>query len=172
MLQMGEYSARQQLNLAKVEGDVAKNQEVSAKLQELQTEKRKLENMSTKLMFGIQNTKIETLTPEQAQAVLDIQSSLGVTPRGTIKADVRTVKLFKETAQTRLGIIFHQNTPEELIQNSDITPRAHGGAKEVNELPANQIVLPVIKVIDPAGVAAGKDVGLHVGDQVVMVNGE
>ena len=170
MLQMGEYSARQQLNLAKVEGDVAKNQEVSAKLQELQTEKRKLENMSTKLMFGIQNAKIDTLTPEQAQAVLDIQSSLGVTPRGTIKADVRTVVLKKDTASTRLGIIFHQNTPEELIQDADTTPRAHGGRKELNELPANQIVLPVIKVIDPAGVASKVD--LNVGDQVLTVNGE
>ena len=47
---MGEYSARQQLNLAKVEGDVAKNQEVSAKLQELLETKNKellLEKAST-----------------------------------------------------------------------------------------------------------------------------
>ena len=47
--------------------------------------------------------------------VAEIQKSLGVTPRGSIKAEgVRQVRLYKELQSTRLGIIFHQNTPAEV----------------------------------------------------------
>ena len=111
--------------------------------------------------------------------MLEIQQQLGVTPRGSIKAQnvrevhaafaafaaanphpdpepplltlrrtlTRTltlaltldqVRLYKDQQATRLGIIFHQNTPAELGDvSSDATPRAGG---------RQPVVLPVIKV--------------------------
>ena len=75
---------------------------------------------------------------------MDIQRTLGVTPRGTIhhSEGVRMVKLFKESQATRLGIIFHQNTPAE-VNNVDMTPRNDA---------RGPVVIPVIKVrpaLDP-----------------------
>jgi len=104
-----------------------------------------------------------TLSPEEAAKVMDIQKKLGVTPRGTIRGEgVRAVTLFKETQQTRLGIIFHQNTPEELSDiGSDATPR--GGNEQ-------KVVIPVIKVLDKSGIA-GQVGNLFEGDQVLSVNG-
>ncbi len=82
--------------------------------------------------------------------------------KGTIKAQgVREVQLFKETQTTRLGIIFHQSTPNELDVSSDSTPRGNG---------RQPVVLPVIKVLDKAGIA-GSCTDLHEGDQVLSVNG-
>ena len=75
---------------------------------------------------------------------------------------VRTVELVKETQTTRLGIIFHQNTPEELANNTDQTPR--GGGDE------SKVVIPIIKILDPSGIA-GNCPELSVGDQVLSVNG-
>merc|ERR1719453_2681382 len=126
MLQMGEYSARQQLKLFQVDEVVQANQAVSKELHELDTEKRKLQNLSDKLQFSISAAQMQTLSLSEAEKVLDIQKQLGVTPRGTIRGPgVRKVELFKETQQTRLGIIFHQNTPDELTDvASDVTPRA------------------------------------------------
>ena len=94
---------------------------------------------------------METLSAEEARKVMQIQEQLGVTtPRGesshyvsvflcvgfvrhdsgTIMSEhVRTVTLHKETQSTRLGIIFHQNTPEELATDVDKTPRQGGGKK-------------------------------------------
>merc|ERR1719453_1439675 len=142
MLQMGEYSARQQLKLFQVDEVVQANQAVSKELHELDTEKRKLQNLSDRLQFSITAAKMSTLTAEEADKVMQIQQTLGVTPRGkTIMAEgVRKVVLFKETQQTRLGIIFHQNTPAELTDvASDVTPRAGN---------TSTVVIPIIKVLD------------------------
>jgi len=163
MLQMGEYSARQQLKLYQVDEVVQANQAVSKTLHELDTEKRKLQNLSDKLQFSITAAHMQTLTPEEANRVMEIQQQLGCTPRGTIKGPgVRAVTLYKATQQTRLGIIFHQNTPEELSDvASDVTPRAAG---------KQQVVIPVIKVLDKSGIA-GQANNLFEGDRVLSVNG-
>merc|ERR1740138_1670722 len=84
MLQMGEYSARQQLKLQSMSGDVANNQELTAEAHKLAEEKRKLQNLSDKLQFSVSNSRMETLSPEEAQKVMQIQMQLGVTPRGSI----------------------------------------------------------------------------------------
>ena len=90
------------------------------------------------------------------------QTQLGVTPRGSIHNDsVRTVTLHKETQSTRLGIIFHQNTPEELA-DVDKTPRDGGDQ--------GKVVIPIIKVLDKSGIA-GNSPHLAEGDQVLSVNG-
>ena len=86
-----------------------------------------------------------------------------MTPRGGIyAAGVREVRLFKEAQNTRLGIIFHQSTPEGSDVSSDYTPRAAGG---------REIILPVIKVLDKSGIA-GACPDLKEGDQVLSVNGQ
>ena len=163
MLQMGEYSARQQLKLQSMHNDVASNQELTAEAHKLAEEKRKLQNLSDKLQFHISTAKIQSLSPAEAQKVMSIQAQLGVTPRGSINNPaVRTVELVKETQTTRLGIIFHQNTPEELANNTDQTPR--GGGDE------SKVVIPIIKILDPSGIA-GNCPELSVGDQVLSVNG-
>lgn len=107
---------------------------------------------------------METLSAEEARRVMAIQEQLGATtPRGTITNDkVRVVTLFKETQSTRLGIIFHQNTPDEL-SDADKTPR--GGAD------AQHVVIPIIKVLDKSGIA-GNCKDLSEGDQVLSVNGQ
>ena len=163
MLQMGEYSARQQLKLQSMSGDVANNQELTAEAHKLAEEKRKLQNLSDKLQFSVSNSRMETLSPEEAQKVMQIQMQLGVTPRGSINNEsVRTVALHKDSQSTRLGIIFHQNTPEELANDTDLTPRAGGDQSKV--------VIPIIKVLDKSGIA-GNSPDLFEGDQVLSVNG-
>jgi len=164
MLQMGEYSARQQLKLASMEAEVRENQAVTATMNTYSEEKRKLQNMAEKLSFSIGAQELGSLSSEDAEKVAEIQRSLGVTPRGSIKAEnVRQVRLFKELQSTRLGIIFHQNTPAELGDvSSDQTPRAAG---------QQPVVIPVIKVLDKSGIA-GNAVNLHEGDQVLSVNGK
>merc|ERR1711988_1185550 len=164
MLQMGEYSARQQIKLHQIDETVQANQAVTKELNELETEKRKLQNLSEKLQFGISDAQMQTLTKEEAERVMEIQRQLGVTPRGTIRGPgVRSVTLTKQTQQTRLGIIFHQNTPEELTDiDADTTPRAAGG---------QQVVIPIIKVLDKSGIA-GQVGNLYEGDQVLSVNGK
>ena len=163
MLQMGEYSARQQLKLQSMSQDVASNQELTAEAHKLAEEKRKLQNLSDKLQFCISTAKMQTLSAEEAQKVMQIQTQLGVTPRGSINNDqVRTVTLHKESQSTRLGIIFHQNTPEELVTDVDKTPRVGG-----NE---SKVVIPIIKVLDKSGIA-GNCPQLAEGDQVLSVNG-
>ena len=73
------------------------------------------------------------------------------------------VRLYKETQTTRLGIIFHQNTPAELGDiSSDLTPRVAG---------QQPVVIPVIKVLDKSGIA-GSASNLNEGDQVLSVNGK
>lgn len=163
MLAMGEFSARQQLKLFQVDEVVQANQAVSKELHELEVEKRKLQNLSDKLQFSISAAHMQTLSPAEADKVMDIQRQLGVTPRGTIRGPgVRKVELYKEDQQTRLGIIFHQNTPDELSDvAADITPRAGN---------SSTVVIPIIKVIDKSGVA-GKVGNLYEGDQVLSVNG-
>ena len=162
MLQMGEYSARQQLKLQNLGPEVAANQAVTAEVNKLQEEKRKLQNFSDKLQFSISAAQLATLTPEEAAKVMDIQKQLGVTPRGSINTQgVRSVRLYKESQSTRLGIIFHQNTPEELNDiSSDMTPRGGG---------AQPVVLPVIKVLDKSGIAGSVN-DLNEGDQVRACN--
>merc|ERR1719271_996582 len=125
MLQMGEYSARQQLKLQQLKPEVEANQSVTAEVNKLAEEKRKLQNLSDKLQFSISAAQLATLSPEEAAKVMDIQKTLGVTPRGSINTTgVRSVRLYKETQSTRLGIIFHQNTPAELgDMGTDVTPR-------------------------------------------------
>ena len=164
MLQMGEYSARQQLKLQTMEDEVKSNQDINADLNKLGEEKRKLENMSKRLQFSISEAQLKTLSTEDAAKVADIQRALGVTPRGSIKGPgVREVRLHKETQSTRLGIIFHQNTPAELGDvSSDATPRVAG---------QQPVVIPVIKVLDKSGIA-GAVPNLHEGDQVLSVNGK
>ena len=164
MLQMGEYSARQQLKLANMETEVKDNQLVTAQMNTMAEEKRKLQNLSEKLQFSISANELAALSVDDAAKVSAIQASLGVTPRGSIKAEnVRQVRLFKELQSTRLGIIFHQNTPSELGDVSvDKTPRANG---------QQSVVIPVIKVLDKSGIA-GNAVNLHEGDQVLSVNGK
>jgi len=164
MLQMGEYSARQQLKLANMESEVKDNQTVTGQIQQFAEEKRKLQNLSEKLQFSIGASELASLSPADAKKVADIQASLGVTPRGSIKdPTVRQVRLFKEMQSTRLGIIFHQNTPAELGDvSSDLTPRVAG---------QQPVVIPVIKVLDKSGIA-GNAVNLHEGDQVLSVNGK
>jgi hypothetical protein len=164
MLSMGEYSARQQLKLQNLGPEVAANQAVTAEVNKLQEEKRKLQNFSDKLQFSISAAQLATLSPEEAQKVMDIQKQLGVTPRGSINTQgVRSVKLYKELQSTRLGIIFHQNTPEELNDiSADMTPRGAG---------TQPVVIPVIKVLDKSGIAGGL-ADLHEGDQVLSVNGQ
>ena len=163
MLQMGEYSARQQLKLAAMESEVRENQTVTAQVNKLGSEKRQLQDMSKRLQFAITGAEMAALSADDAKRVADIQQQLGVTPRGSIKAQgVREVQLFKETQTTRLGIIFHQSTPNELDVSSDSTPRGNG---------RQPVVLPVIKVLDKAGIA-GNCPDLHEGDQVLSVNGK
>merc|ERR1740138_611464 len=147
MLQMGEYSARQQLKLQTMSQDVANNQELTAEAHKLAEEKRKLQNLSDKLQFSVSTAKMDTLTAEEARKVMQIQEKLGVsTPRGTIynSETVRTVTLYKDTQSTRLGIIFHQNTPDELVTDADKTPRGAG---------EGTVVIPIIKVLDKSGIA-------------------
>jgi len=167
MLQMGEYSARQQLKLLEINETVEKNRQLTSEANKLGEEKRKLQNLSDGLQFSINANQMKTLTQEQAEKVMEIQRQLGVTPRGTIKTDtVRSIRLHKESQSTRLGIIFHQNTPEELASHfsTDLTPRsARGGTQPV--------VIPVIKVLDRSGIA-GTAEGLHEGDEVLSVNGQ
>ena len=68
------------------------------------------------------------------------------------------------TQSTRLGIIFHQNTPAELgDMGTDVTPRAGTGQQPV--------VIPVIKVLDKSGIAGASN-DLNEGDQVLSVNGQ
>ena len=113
MLQMGEYSARQQLKLSAMEAEVRENQAVTAQVNQLQAEKRQLQDMSKRLTFSLTNAEQANLSEADAARVLEIQQQLGVTPRGSIKAqNVREVRLYKEQQATRLGIIFHQSTPE------------------------------------------------------------
>jgi len=171
MLQMGEYSARQQLKLQTMNPDVAANQELTAEAHKLAEEKRKLQNLSDKLQFSVSNAKMSTLTPEEARKVMQIQEQLGVTtPRGTISnPNVRVVTLHKSSQSTRLGIIFHQSTPEELVTDSDKTPRGNAGEQH--------IVIPIIKVLDKSGIAGQPDPKLgrpllSEGDQVLSVNGQ
>ena len=160
---MGEYSARQQLKLQSMSQDVASNQELAAEAHKLAEEKRKLQNLSDKLQFCISTARMQTLSSEEAQKVMQIQLQLGVTPRGSINSDqVRTVTLHKETQSTRLGIIFHQNTPEELATDVDKTPRDSGDQ--------GKVVIPIIKVLDKSGIA-GNCPQLTEGDQVLSVNG-
>jgi hypothetical protein len=164
MLQMGEYSARQQLKLQQLKPEVEANQSVTAEVNKLAEEKRKLQNLSDKLQFHISSAQLATLTAEEAAKVMDIQKQLGVTPRGSVTASsVRSVRLFKETQSTRLGIIFHQNTPQELYDvSADLTPRIGG---------QQPVVIPVIKVLDKSGIAGSAE-NLHEGDQVLSVNGQ
>lgn len=163
MLQMGEYSARQQLKLQAMSQDVNSIQNVTAEAHKLAEEKRKLQNLSDKLQFCISTAKMQTLSPEEAQKVMQIQVQLGVTPRGSINNEaVRTVTLQKESQSTRLGIIFHQNTPEELATDVDKTPRDGGDH--------GTVVIPIIKVLDASGIA-GNCPQLSEGDQVLSVNG-
>jgi len=171
MLQMGEYSARQQLKLQTMNPDVAANQELTAEAHKLAEEKRKLQNLSDKLQFSVSTSKMSTLTPEEARKVMQIQEQLGVTtPRGTISnPDVRVVTLMKASQSTRLGIIFHQSTPEALVTDADKTPRGNAGD--------NHIVIPIIKVLDKSGIAGQPDPKLgrpllSEGDQVLSVNGQ
>ena len=112
-------------------------------------------------MHRLRQADIANLSPADQQKVADIQRQLGVTPRGSIKgAGVRDVRLYKETQSTRLGIIFHQNTPAELGDiSSDLTPRVAG---------QQPVVIPVIKVLDKSGIA-GSASNLHEGDQVRIV---
>jgi len=162
MLEMGVYSARQQLRLQSMEGTVASNQEASKELHSLELEKRKLEGLKAKLQFSVSADKMAELSPEDQAKVQAIQSSLGVTPRGSIRSDgVRSVTLIKELQATRLGIIFHQNTPDELT-NTDLTPRG---------VTPSPVVLPIIKVLDKSGIA-GNTPGLYEGDQLISVNGK
>mmetsp|Transcript_24836 Transcript_24836/g.51963 ORF Transcript_24836/g.51963 Transcript_24836/m.51963 type:complete len:509 (-) Transcript_24836:455-1981(-) len=163
MLQMGEYSARQQLKLASIETEVRENQQVTAEAARVASEKRQLQDMSRRLQFSLSRAQLASLSEAEAQRVLEIQRELGVTPRGSIKGDgVREVRLYKQSVTTRLGIIFHQSTPSELGDvSSDATPRAAG------EQP---LVLPVIKVLDKSGIAASCP-DIHEGDQVLSVNG-
>lgn len=164
MLQMGEYSARQQLKLASIESEVRENQEVTAELQRHTAERRQLQDISKRLQFSLTQSQLDALTDAEAVRVMEIQRELGVTPRGSITsgAGVREVRLHKESQSTRLGIIFHQNTPAELGDvSSDITPRVNG---------QDGVVMPVIKVLDKSGIA-GSCPDLHEGDQVLSVNG-
>eukprot|EP00908_Phaeocystis_cordata_P008984 Transcript_1970.p2 GENE.Transcript_1970~~Transcript_1970.p2 ORF type:complete len:380 (-),score=161.42 Transcript_1970:779-1918(-) len=163
MLQMGEYSARQQLKLSAMESEVRENQTVTAEVNKLAAEKRQLQDMSKRLQFTLSSGDMANLSSDDAARVQEIQRQLGVTPRGSIKAqNVREVRLYKEAQTTRLGIIFHQTTPAELGDvSSDATPRAGG---------RQPVVLPVIKVLDKAGIA-GNCPDLHEGDQVLSVNG-
>jgi hypothetical protein len=168
---MGEYSARQQLKLQTMNPDVAANQELTAEAHKLAEEKRKLQNLSDKLQFSVSTSKMSTLTPEEARKVMQIQEQLGVTtPRGTISnPDVRVVTLMKASQSTRLGIIFHQSTPEALVTDADKTPRGNAGD--------NHIVIPIIKVLDKSGIAGQPDPKLgrpllSEGDQVLSVNGQ
>jgi hypothetical protein len=163
MLQMGEYSARQQLKLSAIEDDVKANQQVTAEVNRVAAEKRQLKDMHARLQFSLNDSQKETLSDADLARVQEIQKQLGVTPRGGIyAAGVREVRLFKEAQNTRLGIIFHQSTPEGSDVSSDYTPRAAGG---------REIILPVIKVLDKSGIA-GACPDLKEGDQVLSVNGQ
>ena len=161
--QMGEYSARQQLKLSAIEDDVKANQQVTAEVNRVAAEKRQLKDMHARLQFSLNDSQKETLSDADLARVQEIQKQLGVTPRGGIyAAGVREVRLFKEAQNTRLGIIFHQSTPEGSDVSSDYTPRAAGG---------REIILPVIKVLDKSGIA-GACPDLKEGDQVLSVNGQ
>ena len=59
MLQMGEYSARQQLKLSAMEAEVRENQAVTAQVNQLQAEKRQLQDMSKRLTFSLTNAEQE-----------------------------------------------------------------------------------------------------------------
>merc|ERR1711871_581745 len=108
MLQMGEYSARQQLKLQQLQPEVEANQLYTAEVNKLAEEIRKLQNLSDKLQFSISAAKLATLSQEEAERVMQIQKELGATPRGTINGQgVRKITLIKDTQSTRLGIIFH-----------------------------------------------------------------
>ena len=140
---MGEYSARQQLKLSAIEDDVKANQQVTAEVNRVAAEKRQLKDMHARLQFSLNDSQKETLSDADLARVQENQKQLGVTPRGGIyAAGVREVRLFKEAQNTRLGIIFHQSTPEGSDVSSDYTPRAAGG---------REIILPVIKVLDKSG---------------------
>ena len=147
-----------------MEQEVRENQAVTAEVNKLGSEKRQLQDMSKRLQFSLSGAEMANLSESDAARVAEIQQQLGVTPRGSIRAqNVREVRLYKDQQATRLGIIFHQNTPAELGDvSSDNTPRAGG---------KQPVVLPVIKVLDKAGIA-GNCPDLHEGDQVLSVNGK
>ena len=85
------------------------NQTVTAEVNHLAAEKRQLQDMSKRLTFSLTNAEQANLSEADAARVLEIQQQLGVTPRGSIKAqNVREVRLYKDQQTTRLGIIFHQ----------------------------------------------------------------
>ena len=85
------------------------NQTVTAEVNHLAAEKRQLQDMSKRLAFSLTNAEQANLSEADAARVLEIQQQLGVTPRGSIKAqNVREVRLYKDQQTTRLGIIFHQ----------------------------------------------------------------
>lgn len=203
MLRMGEYSARQQIQLQGMEAEVRaaghlpprplfrghssaggarrppthrnhahrtvspaqvrENQLFAAEAQKASVERRQLQAMSARLQFSLSQVQLAELSEAERERVAEIQRELGVTPRGSIHgAGVREVRLFKEARTTRLGVIFHQNTPAELGDvSSDSTPRAAG---------THAVVLPVIKIIDPSGVAS-LCADLFEGDEVLSVNG-
>ena len=69
---------------------------------------------------------------------------------------VRVVTVYKETQATRIGIIFHQNPPMELRQESEKEPGAALG------------VPPIVKIIDANGISAHS--GLFEGDRLIAIN--
>ena len=96
--------------------------------------------------------QVQVQTQVQMSPSLSTQPS-ALQPATQAQANVRTVTLHKESQSSRVGIYFYQTTPDELLGSA-----------------GDQIVLPVIKVLDKAGIA-GNCPDLHEGDQVLSVNG-
>ena len=64
-MKMGAYSMSQQIQLEEMEGEVRANQALTAELNALEEEKRRLENMANKLQFGISNSKMVALSDDE-----------------------------------------------------------------------------------------------------------
>jgi len=126
-------------------------------LEEFITMMSSRETMS-EVSFAVPDDLMLTLSPEDQAKVKEIQQSLEAVvqtnleggPRGP--SDVRLVTLYKQSQATRVGIIFHEHLPFELMDlkaGSQVTP-------------------PVVKVVDAGGIASG---AVTVGSQLLSVNG-
>ena len=109
-------------------------------------------------------TQEAALTDEEKAYIAKVECDLGIVPCSSKKAaSMREAQLHKDSANTRLGIMFYQTLPSQLDEASgddSITPTSDA-----------RVVIPIIKAIDPAGIA-GRCPDLLEGDEVLLINGQ
>ena len=91
---MGEYSARQQMKLSSMKRVMNANQASTAEVYRLETERRRLVSMSTKLTFSIRDGTLAALSPEDRDAVSKIQQQLGCTPSFAFGESCSLISMF------------------------------------------------------------------------------